>query len=190
MAKTSGEIEKEFIEGLKSTTGQDLAAWLKLIKDSAIDKRNDIIKWLKEANNFGHMNASLLTGIYLNNGQPVYVDEGNLLENQFVKCEEMRPLFEQIQNKILEQFPETQLIPKKTYISFTAKREFAAINLKPKEIRLGLDLGEKPFDEKIQKSKLTGPMARISHMVVLNNQDDLDEFVMEIINQSYNRVNK
>jgi hypothetical protein len=70
--KTSGEIEKEFIDNLKGSTGRTLAEWMKRVGGSGISKRNDIIKWLKEKHGFGHMNASLLTGIYLNNGRPVY----------------------------------------------------------------------------------------------------------------------
>jgi len=85
MAKTSNEIEKEFIEGLKTSTGKNLQQWIKNIEASGIEKRNDIIKWLKSDLGFGHMNATLLTGIYLNNGKPVYASEQNLLDNQFEK---------------------------------------------------------------------------------------------------------
>ena len=50
----------------------------------------------------------------------------------------MRPLFDTISEKILSAFPGTQLIPKKTYLSFTAVREFAAINVKAAESGWGL----------------------------------------------------
>ena len=87
MVKTSGEIEKEFIDGLKNTTSKSLLEWLGTVKKTDISKRNDIIKWLKETHNFGHMNASLLVGIYLNNGKPVYGSQDELLENQISKYE-------------------------------------------------------------------------------------------------------
>lgn len=70
--KTSGEIEKEFIDNLEESTGKTLGEWMKHVAVSGLTKRNDIIKWLKEKNGFGHMNASLLAGIHLNSGQPVY----------------------------------------------------------------------------------------------------------------------
>jgi predicted transport protein len=186
--KTSKEIEQEFVDSLKNMTGKDLSAWLSAIKLSGLEKRNDIIQWLKNEQALGHMNASLLTGIYMNKGQLVYGNEENLLENQLVKCEEMRPLLEYISEQIVKHFPDSQLIAKKTYISFTAKREFVAINVKPKEIRLGLDLGDLPFTEKIQKSKLTGPMARIAHMIILTDKSQLNNEVIELMKQSYSRV--
>ena len=136
------------------------------------------------------MQASLLAGLYLNNGKPVYQDETNLLENQFIKCEAMRPLFDEVSSKILALFPGTQLIAKKTYLSYTATREFAAINIKPKEIRLGMDLGDTTFNDTLQKSKLTGPMARISHMVVITDAAQFDKNLIEYLKLSYNRTHK
>ncbi|MBU9937303.1 MAG: hypothetical protein KTQ13_11665, partial [Ferruginibacter sp.] len=91
---------------------------------------------------------------------------------------------------ILKQFPDTQLIPKKTYVSFTATREFAAINIKPKEIRLGIDLGDMAFHDTIQKTKLSGPMPRISHMAVITDIKQFDKKLIEYLQLSYNRTHK
>lgn len=190
MAKTSGEIEKEFIDTAKDRTGKSLQDWLKLVKSSGIEKRNDILEWLKKGHGLNHLPAQLITGIFLNNGNPVYINENALLENQFLKCPEMRAVFDSISKKIISSFQGTQLIPKKTYLSFTAVREFAAINVKPKEIRLGLDLGHEAFTESLQKSKLTGPMPRISHMIILTESTQFDNKVMQLVQQSFNRTNK
>jgi hypothetical protein len=140
--KTSGEIEKEFIDNLKNSTGKTLTDWMKQISGSGINKRNDIIKWLKEKNGFGHMNASLLTGMYLNNGKPVYGSTEDLLDNQFAKAAEMKPLYEAFTAFARKHFPNSTVLPKKTYVSILEKREFAAINIKPTELRIGFDLGD------------------------------------------------
>ena len=189
MAKSSGEIEKDFIDSLRETTSKDLNAWLKEIKASGIEKRNDIIQWLKNDKKFGHMNASLLAGIYFNNGKAVYDNEASLLENQFLKCPEMKPLFNYLSQQVKKLFPGSQMIAKKTYISFTAKKEFAALNIKPSEIRLGLDLGDMPFGNELEKSKLTGPMPRISHMILLKDEKQINNTVLKLINSSYSRTN-
>ena len=189
MAKTSQEIEKEFIEGLKSYTGKDLKGWMTAIKGTGIEKRNDIIKWLKEHKNFGHMNASLLAGIYFNNGKPVYASEQNLLDNQFEKYQEMRPLFEHLQKEISKWDNSVEFITKKTYVSITKKREFAAINIKKGELRLGMDLGDLPFEGLVEKSKLTGPMPRISHMVVIKAQSDIKKNLFQLLDTANKRVN-
>lgn len=190
MAKTSGEFEQEFIQTAKEKTGKTLEQWLPVVKKSGFSKQMEITNWLKSEHKLNHLQASLLAGLYLNNGKPVYQNESSLLDNQFAKCEEMRPLYIAVSEKILKAFPDTQLIPKKTYISFTASREFAAINIKPKEIRVGADLGDVAFTETLQKSKLSGPMPRISHMIIITDINQFDKKVHEYLQLSYNRSHK
>lgn len=190
MAKTSGEFEQEFIQTAKEKTGKTLEQWLPIVKKSGLSKQMEITNWLKSTHNFNHLQGSLLAGLYLNNGMPVYQNENGLLDNQFLKSESMRPVFESVSQQILKLFPDSQIIAKKTYISFTATREFAAINIKPTEIRLGMDLGELVFTETLQKSKPSGPMPRISHMVILTEIKKLDKKVIEYLRSSYNRSHK
>lgn len=187
-AKTSGEIEKEFIENLKTSTNKNLDGWLAEIGRLGIKKRNDIIASLKNDYGFGHMNASLLAGIYLNGGKPVYGSTDDLLENQFAKAEAMRPIYESFIDFLNENFPAVTVLPKKTYVSILEKREFAAINIKPKELRIGFDLGDRPFDATVTKSKLTGPMPRISHMVIITNREHLTEELTSLLHEAHGRT--
>ena len=185
--KTSGEFEKEFMDGLKGSTGKDLETWMKEIDGFGSKKRNEVIAWLKSEHGFGHMNASLLAGIHANGGKPVYASTDDLLENQFKKAAEMRPLYQAFLGFVKANFPNSSVLPKKTYVSILEKREFAAINIKQKELRIGLDLGERPFDAKIEKAKLTGPMPRISHMFVLTDEKQLDKRIVEALKLSHSR---
>ncbi len=190
MAKTSGEFEQEFIQSAKEKTGRTLEQWLPVVKASGLSKQMEITNWLKAEHKLNHLQAQLLAGLYLNNGKPVYQNEASLLDNQFTKCEEMRPLYQALADAILKNFPCTQVIPKKTYVSFTATREFAAINIKPKEIRLGMDLGEMAFNETIQKTRLSGPMPRISHMAVITDIKQFNKKLIEYLQLSWNRTHK
>ena len=185
--KTSGEFEKEFMDSLAAETGKDLKTWLKTIDGFVSKKRNEVIAWLKSEHGFGHMNASLLAGIHANGGKPVYASTDELLENQFAKSAEMRLLFESFVGFVKKNFPAATILPKKTYVSVLENREFAAVNIKPKELRIGLDLGERPFDDKIEKAKLIGPMPRISHMFVLTREDQLDGSIVDALRASYSR---
>lgn len=185
--KTSGEFEKEFIDGLVASTGKDLAKWLKTIDGFGTKKRNEVIAKLKSDHGFGHMNASLLAGIHANGGKPVYASTDELLENQFAKAEEMRPLYGAFVAFVRSNFPDVTILPKKTYVSVLENREFGAINIKPKELRLGLDLGDRPFDETVEKAILTGPMPRISHMVVLTAPDQFTNALVELLRASHAR---
>ncbi len=185
--KTSGEYEKEFIDGVKSLTGKDLNAWLEIVENFPSQKRNEVIAWLKSDHKFNHMQASLLAGIHANGGKPVYQSADDLLENQFGKAAEMRPLYDDLIGFIKKNFPTATILPKKTYVSIVDSREFGAINIKSKELRMGVDLGDRPFDEKVEKAKLTGPMPRISHMIVISDPSQIDNSVGDLLKQSHAR---
>lgn len=190
MAKTSQEVEKEFIASLKSLTSKDLKEWMTEIKNSSLSKRNDIINWLKKDHNFGHMYASLLMGIYTNNGKPVYGSDTELLATQFGENGDMRPLYEAFKKAVLEWDKHAAFVIKKMYVSVTKKREFATVNIKKGELRIGLDLGDMPFNEYVGKAKLSGPMPRISHMVVIRSEADINDKLFELMQTSDHRVNR
>lgn len=185
--KTSGEFEKEFMDALEGTTGKDLGTWLKTIDGFSNKKRNEVIAWLKAEHGFGHMHASLLAGIHANGGKPVYASTDDLLESQFAKAADMRPLYEAFVAFIAKNFPNATFLPKKTYVSVLENREFGAVNIKKAELRIGLDLGDRPFDEKVEKAKLTGPMPRISHMVTVTESGQFDVDLIELLKQSHSR---
>lgn len=187
MAKSSLELEKEFVDGLSSETGKDLQGWLGILKKTGISKRNDIIAFLKTDKGFPHVKASLLTAIFLNNGKLVYASSESLLDAQFEKKENMKPFFNEFLKFITTNFKDTVIIPKKTYISFNVAREYAAVNIRPTELRLGLDLGTAPFDSYVEKSKLTGPMPRISHMIVLSSKSQFDAKLLSTIKKSFEK---
>ena len=175
------------MDGLKGETGKDLTAWMKVLDSAPSRKRNEVIAWLKSEHGFGHMNASLLAGIHANGGKPVYASTDDLLENQFAKAADMRPLYAALMEFVKKNFPASTVLPKKTYVSILENREFGAVNIKPKELRIGFDLGDRPFDEKIEKAKLSGPMPRISHMFVLTDTKQLDSSIVEALKESYAR---
>jgi predicted transport protein len=188
MVKTSAELEREFIDTAKEKTGKSLEEWISLAESSDCSKRNELLEWLKANYGLNHMQSQFVAGIYLNNGKPVYAAENNLLAVHFAKSPSMFALFEETSSKIMSHFPGTKLIPKKTYLSFTESREFAAINVMQREIRIGLDLGDLPFDDIVQTSRLKGPMPRISHMIAVNEVKQINQRLIDLIAESFTRT--
>lgn len=99
----------------------------------------------------------------------------------------MRRLFEALTAFAQKHFPHATVLPKKTYVSILEKREFAAINVKPRELRVGFDLGDRKFDAQVSKSKLTGPMPRLSHMVIVTDVCQLNDDLLELLKTSHER---
>lgn len=185
MAKTSFEIEKEFLESFEEQHGA-LDRWIKMIRDKRLTKRNDVISYLKADHGFGHMNASLLAGIIMNGGQPVYADAEGLLTDQFINKEHLKPLYQSLVDLVLDHIPDTNIIVKKTYISLNSKREYAAIAIKSKEVRMAMDLEGEPTDP-FTKMTGIGCMPRMSHMTKLMDTSQLGSDLVKNLRIAYER---
>ena len=89
---------------------------------------------------------------------------------------------------IRRSLPQAKLLPTKTYISIDAERCFATVKINPKNIRVGLDLGDRPFDDYVQKAKSLGAMPRISHMVEITSREQVDERLAAQLKAAYHQV--
>lgn len=190
MIKTSLEFEREFIVTAHEKTGSSISEWLPVLKSAGVSKQQDIIAWLKNEHHFNHMQASLLAGIYLNNGKPVYQNKMYLLEKQFLQCEAVHALFEMVSETILTVFRDAELIPKRNYISYAAIREFAVLMIKPSEIWLGMNLGTLAFNERILRAEQSRSASKYSHMAILKQYSDFNNIIIEYLQHSYNRTHK
>lgn len=73
MARGSQERELEFIENAKETTGYSVEEWMSVIEGEGLEpKANTILKHLKANHGLNHLQANYLSGIFLNDGKPVY----------------------------------------------------------------------------------------------------------------------
>ncbi len=187
MAKTAQEYEQEFLADIELQTGDNLESWMGTIRATGLGKQNEILKWLKSEHGLNHLQASMLAAIYLNGGKPVY-DYEVLFEKLFEGKEQQMPLYRQIESLIEGTVPQARLLPTKTYVSVDGERCFATVKINPKNIRVGLDLGDKPFNDYVQKAKSLGAMPRISHMVEITSAEEVDQRLAAQLTEAYERV--
>lgn len=185
---TNQEFEKKVIDALKDETGKDLQGWLAELAAKNFAKRNDMMAWLKQDQGMKHSQANTIVAIHFNDGKPVYQDAVSLKDGWFERKDHLRPLYEQVEKAVLAIGREVKLIEKKLYMSFNGKREFAVATIKSNEIRVGMDLGDRHFDAKVQQAKSLGAMPRISHMVVVKAPADIDSRLQELLRQAYDHV--
>jgi hypothetical protein len=189
MAKDSQRLEQEFIATAREKTGRDVPEWMTVIGAAGMDKPNSIIKWLKDVHKLNHMQATFLGGIFLNDGQPVY-DYEVLFARLFQDKAQLLPLYQKLESAMQARLPEVEFIPTKTYISIEGKRCFACATLTKGSIRVGLDLGDTPFDDYVQKARTLGAMPNLTHMVEVSDLTQVDERLLNYTEQAYNRVHK
>lgn len=187
MAKGSQELEQEFIATARQKTGKDLSEWMSIIGTTQLDKPNAILNWLKTEYKLNHLQANFLSGIYLNGGQPVFNYEV-LFKKLFVDKDHLLPLYRALESAIQARLPEAEFIPTKAYISIEGKRCFACATLTKQNIRVGLDLGEMPFDDYVQKARSLGAMPNLTHMIEIATPSQVDAKLLSHVQQAYERV--
>jgi len=187
MAKEAQQFEQEFIATAKEKTGHDLQGWLKIISASGNDKNNAIIKWLKAEHSLNHMQASILAGIFLNDGKPVH-DYETLFARLFEGKEDQRPLYDAVTSRIQAQVSDVLFIPTKTYVSLENERVFGCVKINKTNLRVGLDLGDRPFDNTVQKATGLGAMPNIGHMIEITSEADIPADLTDYVQQAYDRA--
>jgi len=190
MAKDSQRLEQEFIATAREKTGHDLAEWMNIVQSAGLaPKMNTILNWLKSDHKLNHMQAQFIAGIYLNDGKPVF-DYEVLFANLVAGKDDLIPAYRALESGVQSRLSDAEFIPTKAYISIEGKRCFACATLTKKNIRVGLDLGDEPFGDYVQKAKSLGAMPNLTHMVEITTPTDVNPRLLDYVERAYKRAHK
>jgi len=210
MARDEEEEEREFLADLEARTGRDLARWMAAIAAGNFSDKNEVIDWLR-GQGLPFARASWLERIHSNGGRPIYLSEPARsgekkpqppspkpvptpreqadLDRLLAAGKGYRPLYHMLEAEIRGVVGDLAVRPKAAYISLGAPNEFAAVTFYATELRLGLDLGDRPHDQALQKPRMRGPGPAISHMVVLTDARQVNADLLRLIKAANARVN-
>jgi hypothetical protein len=209
MAKDEEEEEREFLAELTARSGRNLEEWMAAITAQAFADKNHTIDWLR-AQGFPFARASWLERIHNNGGKPIYLDSGARggdaaprpaasatpsprppsareaaqLEALLAAAKGYRPLYWLLEEAIRKALPGVVMTPKATHIAIGAPHAFAALTLHAYELRLGLALGARPYDARLQKAKLKGVAGAISHVLVLTDARQVNDELLNLIKEA------
>ena len=187
MAKEARELEQAFLATLDDKTGAGLAEWMQILESTGLQKNNEFVKWLKTERSFNHMQATMLAGIFLNGGEPVF-DYPTLFAKLFAGKEKQQPLYDAIADSLQSELPGVLFIPTKTYVSLEEERVFGCAKINKSNIRVGLDLGDEPFGDYVRKGVGLGAMPNITHMIEFTAAAQIDARLPAYARQAYDRA--
>jgi hypothetical protein len=137
---------------LERDTGKTITEWVKIAKkcpETAPGKRT---AWLREKYGLGANRIAHILSVAFPEG-PGWDDPGALLD-QLWKEKEGRAIYEAVAKLVRKEFPEATIGPRKTFVSFSRKIQFAGIlPAKGGKAELGLPLP-------VSASKRLSPMKR------------------------------
>src|SRR5262245_18072688 len=120
---------------------------------------------------------------------PIAATAADRLATLIAGAKGYRPLYLLLESEVRAHVPGMIPTPATTHISFGAPAEFAAVAVNAAELRLGLALGDRAFDQRVQRALLKGAKAQITHMVVLTDARQVNADLLSLVRAANVRVN-
>lgn len=172
-------------KGLLEKTGKELTHWIKVVKNSGVEKHKAIIDFLKAEHGFTYGFANFVAHKSKASDAASH-DAGDLLVAQYKGKENLKPIYDALHQQISEFGQDVTITPKKTAVSFIRKHQFALI--KPatkKRIDLGLKLKGVEISGRLGDSGPFGTMC--THRVQLTDLADVDAELLVWIKEAYEK---
>lgn len=169
-------------KGLLEKTGKSLEHWIKVVKQSKIEKHLGIINYLKAEHGFTYGFANFVA-LKAKKSDAASIDDSDLLINQYKGKEPLKLIYDELLSEIMTFGKDIQVAPKKAYVSFVRKKQFATLNPATKtRFEIGVILkGQKP----IGKLELEKPNAMCTHKISIVSIEEIDREVIEWIKTAY-----
>ncbi len=115
-------------------------------------------------------------------------DDPAALDELVARAKAYRPLAQYLLAEITRAVPAAVAQPKGSHVVITARHAFAALAVGPKELRLALDLGPRPFDETVKPARFAGPpppnSGLLTHMVVLTDARQVGPALLSLVKEA------
>jgi hypothetical protein len=171
--------------GLERDTGKTLEEWVKIAKTCPETKPKARSNWLREHHGLGVNRAAQVLAAAFETGAGW--DDPDALLDVLWKEKEARAIYEAVAKLVHKEFPDAVIGPRKTFVSFSRKVQFAAIiPAKGAKAELGLPLP-------VKESKRLSPMKkrpwaeRHSALLELSSVKDVDGEVKRLLKLAWEK---
>ena len=174
MPQSPEEMTNTMIANMKEKTGKKLEQWIAIAKKSGAARHGEIVKHLKSDHGMTHGFANLVAHKTLKS------DAGSastdLVAAQYAGAKDgLKPIYDAL-IKAARNCGESEIAPKKAYVSLRRSKQFAIIQPSTKtRVDLGLNMKGEPAKGRLEKSGSFNAM--VSHRVRLEKAADVDKDV-------------
>jgi hypothetical protein len=171
------------LRNIEAKTGQDLAALRAAIDGSGKARHGDVRTWLMETYGLGFGDANTLAHhASSSKGTAGPADGDPLAEIYTGKKAHLRAIHEAVMAAI-QPWGDFELAPKKGYVAFRRKKQFAMLGPKTAErAELGINLKDDVASERIVAQK---PGGMCQYAVALTQPGDVDAEVLAVLRRAY-----
>jgi predicted transport protein len=173
-------------KGLLEKTGKSLDSWIKVVRQSKIEKHSEIINFLKAEHGLTYGFANFVA-LKAKKSDAASIADTDLLSSQYKGKEELKLIYEKLVAEIKKFGSDITITPKKDSVSIIRKKQFVLIKPATKtRIDLGLKFKDKPTTKRLQDSGPFGSMC--SHRVVLSSATEVDTELSGWLKEAYHNA--
>ena len=185
MAKSPEEMAASMIANMPEKTGKSLEEWLLITRAIGLDKHRAILNHLKSEHGITHGFANLIALKTLEDETKPAVSNNDLVDAQYSGPKaELRPIYEKVIEAINSFGDDTEVAPKKAYVSLRRKKQFAIIQPSTKtRVDVGLNMKGVDTTERLEASGSFNSM--VSHRVRLSAVENIDAELIGWLKQAY-----
>ena len=143
------------LANIEKRTGKSLAELAKIVKESGLTKHGELVAMLKSELGMGHGDANLLVHTVRKSDAEVAAPAQERSESEVLDAlyagpkAALRPIHEKLLSA-MSGFGEFERAPKKTYVSYRRKKQFAMIGPATKtQVEIGLNVKGLDTDERL-----------------------------------------
>jgi len=175
------------LRNIEAKTGQDLAAHRAAIAASGKAKHGEVRTWLMETYGLGYGDANTLAHAAAGKGPGAAPDASSgdvdpLAEIYTGKKAHLRAIHEAVVAAI-QPWGDHELAPKKGYVAFRRKKQFAMLGPKTGErAELGINLKDDVGSERVVAQK---PGGMCQYAIALSGPGDVDAEVLAVLRRAF-----
>ena len=171
------------IRNIEEKTGRSIDDWVGVLSARKVEKHGQMVKLLKDEFGFTHGYANLVAHVARNGLEPQETDSAGGADLFAGRRAAMRPVYDALQHAIVGLGADVEVAPKKAYVSFRRKKQFALAQ--PTTTRIDLGLNVRGLEPGGRLESAAGFNSMCTHRVRIDAVEQIDEELMGWLRQAY-----
>ena len=184
---TLKQAELNQVKNLEEKTGKSIDEWIGLANNSGFEKHGEILSYLKETFAIGHGYANLVVHYAKQSHAGAVANTDDLVESQYKGKENLKAWYDKLVMEIRRLGEDVEIAPKKAYVSFRRKKQFAIIQPSVKSrLDVGLNLKGVAAGNTLEAAGTWNSMC--THRAKIEAENEINESLLSYIRQAYEQA--
>ena len=175
------------VANIEKSTGRKMEEWYAIVNKSGFSKHGELVTFLKEKHGFTHGNANTVVHFAKQSHAGAAENDTDWITEQYKGKENLKPWYDKLLVEIKNLGDDVEIAPKKAYVSFRRKKQFAIIQPSVKtRLDVGLNLKGVAPGNTLEAAGTWNSMC--THRVKIEDEKTISEALLRWIREAYEQA--